>query len=96
MIRFAFSWQLLIHPTPPLSPPPVTPEILTEWSLEPGETKMAPLPDNGALVQLQIARILQERGLFFQFHGSLTSGLFTCDKKKVLYSEQKGSVYKPQ
>ena len=96
MIRFAFSWQLLIHPTPPLSPPPVTPEILTEWSLEPGETKMAPPPDNGALVQLQIASILQERGLFFQFHGSLTSGLFTCDKKKVLYSEQKGSVYKPQ
>ena len=45
----------------------------------------------GALVQLQIkfARILQERGLLFQFHGSLTSGLCTCDKKKVLYFEKK-------
>ena len=53
---------------------------------------------DGALVHLQIkfARILQKRGLLFQFHGSLTSGLCTCDKKKVLYFEKKASVYKPQ
>ena len=52
-------------------------------------------PDDGAFVQLQIesecARILQERGLVFQFSDLLTSGSFNCDEKKVLYFEQMGS-----
>jgi len=52
-------------------------------------------PDDGAFVELQIesecARILQERGLVFQFSGLLTSGSFNYDEKKVLYFEQKGS-----
>ena len=29
------------HLTPPLSPPPASPQVSTEWSLGPGETKMA-------------------------------------------------------
>ena len=46
---------------------------------------------------IEFARILHECGLFFRDYGSLTSGLFTCDKKKVpvLYVGEKGSVYKP-
>ena len=35
--------------------------------------------------------ILQERSLVFQIGGLLTSGTFNCDKKKVLYFEQKGA-----
>ena len=53
-------------------------------------------PDNGALVNnvqllIEIARILQKRGLVFQFCGLLPSGSFNCDKKKVFYCEEKGS-----
>ena len=51
-------------------------------------------PDNGALVnnvqlKIECAKILQERSLVFQISGSLTSGSFNCDKKKVLYFEHK-------
>ena len=51
-------------------------------------------PDNGALVNnvqllIEIARILQKRGLVFQFCGLLTSGSFNCDKKKVFYCAEK-------
>ena len=52
--------------------------------------------DNGALVdnvqlQIECAKILQERSLVFQISGLLTSGSFNCGKKKVLYFEQNGS-----
>ena len=43
------------HLTPPLSPPPASPQVSTEWSLGPGETKMAADDGgDGAFVQLQI------------------------------------------
>ena len=53
-------------------------------------------PDNDVFsfnfkIESECARILQERGLVFQFSGLLTSGSFHCDEKKVLYFEQKGS-----
>ena len=58
------------------------------------ETKMA-RDDGSSLVKLLIesecARILQERGVIFQFSGLLTSESFNSDEKKVLYFEQKGS-----
>ena len=75
---------LLAKRTDPYSPSPTPPALhlpqaLTEWSLGPGETKMA--PDNGAVVnnvqlQIECAKILQERGLVFQNSGLLTSGSF--------------------
>ena len=87
------------HLTPPLSPPPASPQVSTEWSLGPGETKMA--ADDGGWRWWRLcstsnwirecARILQERGLVFQFSGLVTCGSFNCDEKKVLYFQQKGS-----
>ena len=83
----------LTHPYLPLphSPSSASPQALTEWSLGPGETKMA--PDNGAVVnnvqlQIECAKILQERSLVFQNSGLLTSGSFNWTKRLK-------SVYKP-
>ena len=80
--------------TSPLAPP-ASPQVLTEESLGPGKTRMASangaLVNNNAQLRIECARILQERGLVFQFSGLLTSASFNCDEKKVLYLEQKGS-----
>ena len=74
---------------------PLHRQLLTEWSLAQGETKMSPDDGGFSFVQLQIeskcSRILQERGRSFHFSGLLTCGSFNCDKKKLLYFEQKGS-----
>ena len=62
-------------------------------------------PDNGARVNncnvqlpIEIARILQKRGLVFQVCGLLTSGSFNCDKKEstLLWTKMLKAVYKAQ
>ena len=85
-------------PCPPLPSRPLPRYLPKHDRVEFGTRGKQDGASKGAIVQLQIefARILHECGLFFRVYGSLTSGLFTCDKKKVVYVEQKGSVYIPQ
>ena len=49
-------------------------------------------PDNGAHdFKTNAQRFCKNGAWFFQIGGLLTSGTFNCDKKKVLYFEQKGA-----